>query len=53
MADPEEQDLPIEVVHTPSFDARIINPTSVTLAGAAVAVRANGTPMASFDDVNE
>ena len=34
------------------FDATTVNPTSVTLAEATVALKGKGTPMASVQDVN-
>jgi hypothetical protein len=34
------------------FDATTVDPTTVRLAGAGVALKGNGTPMASLQDVN-
>lgn len=36
----------------PGFDATTIDPSTVTLAGAAVKLKGKGTPMASQEDVN-
>lgn len=36
-----------------SFDATQVDPSTVTLAGAAVRLKGNGTPMASLSDVND
>jgi len=44
--------VPIAILSTGSFDARNVDPTSVTLAGAAIALRGNGTPAATLEDVN-
>jgi hypothetical protein len=44
--------VPVAILSTPGFDARTIDPTSITLANAPVSLRPNGTPMASFEDVN-
>jgi N-acetylneuraminic acid mutarotase len=40
------------ILSSDTFDATSVNPETVTLAGASVATEGNGTPMASFDDVN-
>jgi hypothetical protein len=42
----------VAIFSTPSFDARTVDPLSVTLAGASVELRGKGTPMASFEDVD-
>jgi hypothetical protein len=42
----------VAIFSTPSFDARTVDPLSVTLAGASVEVKGKGTPMASFADVD-
>ena len=44
--------VPVAIFSTSSFDATTINPTSITLAGAQVKLKGKGTPMASFEDVN-
>ncbi len=44
--------VPVAIFSTQNFDATQVDPTSVTLADAAVKVRGNGTPQASFEDVN-
>ena len=44
--------MPVAILSTSSFDARTVDPTSVTLASAPVALKGKGTPMASFEDVN-
>jgi len=37
---------------SPDFDATTVDPLSVTLASGEVWLKGNGTPMASFSDVN-
>jgi len=44
--------VPVAILSTPEFDARTIDPTTVTLAGASVRLKGKGSPMASFEDVN-
>jgi hypothetical protein len=44
--------VPVAILSTKSFDARTVNPTTVTIAGAQVKVKGKGTPMASLQDVN-
>jgi uncharacterized protein (UPF0548 family) len=44
--------VPVAILSTTTFDATTVDPTTVTLAGAQVAVRGKGTPMASIQDVN-
>jgi hypothetical protein len=44
--------VPVAIISTAAFDARTIDPTTVTLAGAQVRLRGRGAPMASFEDVN-
>ncbi len=44
--------VPVAIFSTPSFDARTVNPLSVTHASAPVRLKGKGTPMASFQDVN-
>jgi hypothetical protein len=45
--------VPVAILSTPTFDARTVDPLSITLASATVAVKGKGTPMASFQDVNQ
>ena len=45
--------VPVAIFSTPDFDATNIDPTIVTLAGASVKLKGKGTPMASFEDINE
>jgi Beta-propeller repeat len=44
--------VPVAIFSTPAFDARTVNPLTVTLASAPVKLKGKGTPMASFQDVN-
>jgi hypothetical protein len=44
--------VPVAILSTPSFDARSVDPSTVTLAGASVKVKGQGDPMISFQDVN-
>jgi parallel beta-helix repeat protein len=44
--------VPVAILSTASFDARRVNPSSVTLAGSHVRLKGKGTPMASVEDVN-
>jgi hypothetical protein len=44
--------VPVAILSTASFDARTVNPSSVTLAGSHVRLKGKGTPMASVEDVN-
>jgi hypothetical protein len=44
--------VPVAIFSTPTFDARTVIPDKVTLAGASVKFRGNGTPMFSVQDVN-
>ena len=45
--------MPVAILSTADFDATAVDPTTVTLAGAQVALRGKGTPMAFFEDVNK
>jgi len=45
--------VPVAILSTPTFDARTVDPLSITLASATVALKGKGTPMASFQDVNQ
>ena len=42
----------VAIFSTATFDVRTVDPLSVTLAGAPVRLRSNGTPMASFQNIN-
>lgn len=44
--------VPVAIFSTSTFDARTLDPTTVTLASAPVKLRGRGTPMASAEDVN-
>ncbi|MDH3445354.1 MAG: hypothetical protein OEN50_15620, partial [Deltaproteobacteria bacterium] len=44
--------IPVAIFSSPSFDATIIDPLTVTLANASVRLKGNGNPMASFEDVD-
>jgi hypothetical protein len=44
--------IPVAIISTATFDATMVNPTTVTLAGAPVKLKVNGKPMVSFQDVN-
>jgi hypothetical protein len=44
--------VPVAIFSSATFDARTVDPTTVTLASAGVRLRGNGQPMASFEDVN-
>lgn len=44
--------VPVAIFSTATFDARTVDPTTVTLASAPVKLNGKGTPMASFQDVN-
>ena len=43
---------PVAILSTATFDATTVDPATVKLAGAFVALKANGQPMASIQDVN-
>lgn len=45
--------LPVAILSQNGFDATSVDPATIKLAGAAVAMRGNGTPMASLEDVND
>lgn len=45
--------VPVAIFGTADFDATTVDPTTITLAGASVKLKGKGTPMASFEDVNE
>ena len=44
--------VPVAILSTPTFDARTVDPMSVTLGSSPVRLKGKGTPMASFQDVN-
>lgn len=44
--------VPVAIISTTAFDARTVDPITVTLAGAQVRLRGNGTAMASFEDID-
>jgi len=44
--------IPVAIFSSPEFDATQVDPTSVSLAGASVAVRGKGKSMAHEEDVN-
>lgn len=43
---------PIAILSTASFDAGTVDPTTITVAGASVSLRRNGTTASSMEDVN-
>lgn len=45
--------VPVAILSSASFDATQVDPLTVTLAGASVALRGKGLPMAVVRDVNE
>ena len=45
--------VPVAILSSPSFDATQVDPLTITLAGAHVALRGKGTPMVSQQDVND
>jgi hypothetical protein len=44
--------VPVAILSSSSFDATTVDPSTVTLSGAAVKLRGRGTPMASVEDIN-
>jgi len=42
----------VAILSSPTFNAASVDPTTVTLAGALVALKGKGTPMASTSDAN-
>jgi hypothetical protein len=44
--------VPVAILSSATFDARAVNPATVTLAGAPVKVKGNGSPQASVEDVD-
>jgi len=44
--------VPVAILGSASFDATSVDPTTVTLAGAPVVLRGNGSPMTAVADVN-
>jgi hypothetical protein len=43
----------VAILSATDFDARTIDPTTVTLASAPVKLKGQGTPMSSFEDINK
>jgi hypothetical protein len=43
---------PVAILSTAALDASAINPLTVTVAGAPVILKPNGTPMSSLEDIN-
>lgn len=43
---------PIAILSTETFDAGTVDPTTITVAGAPVSLRRNGTTASSLEDVN-
>jgi hypothetical protein len=44
--------VPVAIFSSATFDARTVDPMTVTLASAPVGMNGRGTPQASFEDVN-
>lgn len=44
--------VPVAILSTTAFDASLIDPVTVTVAGAPVKLKPNGRPMSSLEDVN-
>jgi hypothetical protein len=44
--------VPVAILSTANFDATTVDPTTITLAGADVKLKGNGSPLFSFVDVN-
>lgn len=47
-----EGTVPVVTLSSSTFNATTVDPLTVTLAGAPVALKKNGKPMASFEDAN-
>ena len=45
--------VPVAIFSTPAFDATTVDPVTVTLASAPVKLKGKGSPMASFQDINQ
>jgi len=45
--------VPVAILSSDTFDATTVDPITVTLAGAGVRLKGNGTPIASYQDVNK
>jgi len=43
---------PVAILSTADFDASTINPFTITVAGAPIILKPNGTPMSSLEDIN-
>jgi hypothetical protein len=44
--------VPVAILSSATFDATTVDPTTVTLASATVKLKGQGTPMSSFEEVN-
>ncbi len=44
--------VPVAILSTATFDATTVNPVTLTIAGAPIDVKPNGTPALSFQDIN-
>jgi hypothetical protein len=45
--------VPVAILSSATFDATTVDPLTVTLANARVKLKGKGTPMASFQDIND
>ena len=45
--------VPVAIFSAPDFDATTVDPETVTLASAHVRLKGKGTPMFSFEDIDE
>ena len=45
--------IPVAIFGSMEFDATLVDPLTVDLAGAGVKLKGNGTPQSSVDDVDE
>ena len=43
---------PVAILSTTAFDASVVDPTTITVAGSPVKLKQNGRPMSSLKDVN-
>ncbi len=44
--------VPVAILSSSTFDATTVDPTTVTLAGASVALKGKGTPQSTVQDIN-
>jgi hypothetical protein len=44
--------VPVAILSTVDFDAMDVDPATVTLSGADVKLKGNGSPLASIEDIN-